>query len=122
MRLLGWLIPWWVYGIAAAVALSGAFGVGWAVNGWRWEAKQAEALRDAQIAFQRQLQKQQDESEAYEQERERGRDESRARETEIRTIYRDRVAPAECEPPADAQRLLQGAVDSANADPGQSGG
>lgn len=43
--ILNKLAPWLrLWPLALALA---AFGAGWAVNGWRWEAKQADALQAA---------------------------------------------------------------------------
>lgn len=120
LKLFG-LIPPWAYAIAAAVALSGAFYGGWQVRAWKCDAALTRALREAQIAFQAQLERQNDEASEYERERETNRLEGQARETEVRTIYRDRVVPAECEPDAAAVGVLQRALDSANADPAEPG-
>jgi hypothetical protein len=109
------ILPVWVKPAIAAVALAGAFSAGWVVNGWRWEAKQAEALRDAQIAFHKQLAQQQDEAEQYEQSREQARQDHLAREEQVRIIYRDRVVDPGCEPPDDAKRVLDEALRDANA-------
>lgn len=122
LRLLG-LVPPWVYGIAALLALSGAFYGGWTVQGWRCAAAQTKALREAQIDFEKQLDKLNEESSAYEQERETARVESRDRQERIRTVYRDVPVPAECEPPADVRSVLDDAIRDANARAaGQPGG
>jgi hypothetical protein len=116
MKLLGWLVPWWAWGIMAAVALSGAFGAGWKVEGWRWTAHEAKALKQAEARFQKQLDKQQAESESYEQSREHARVGGAQREEAIRTVYRTIPAPpAVCEPPADVRSVLQAELDAANA-------
>lgn len=115
MRLLGFLLPPWLLPALGALALAGAFWGGWTVQGWRCGAKQTEALERAQKRFDAQLAKQNEEATEYEQDREQGRQDSRARETAIRTIYRDRIVLAECEPPADALRVLDDAIGAANA-------
>lgn len=121
MKVFGWLIPWWAYAIAAALAIGGAFSAGWQVRAWKCEAAQTKALKAQQIAFQKQLAQQQDESEQYEQERGAAREDSRERETEVRTIYKDRIVPGECAVPDDARRVLEQAVTDANRAAGQPG-
>lgn len=112
------ILPVWWKPALAAVALSGAFLGGWTVNGWRHEAKQADALREQQAAFQRQLAKQHEIAAEYEAEREAGRIEHHVRENTIREIYRDVPVSPDCEPPADALRVLDEAINAANQRPG----
>lgn len=116
------ILPVWWKPALAAVALSGAFLGGWTVNGWRWEAKQADALREQQAAFQRQLAKQHDIATNYEQGRETARVEYVTREGQVREIYREVEVPAECAAPDSVRSLLSEAVTSANSAPGQPGG
>lgn len=120
MKLLGYLIPPWVRWVALALLAAAIFGSGWQVRSWKCAAAQKEALQQAQKRFEAQLAKQNNESERYEAERNAAREESRNRETQVRTIYRDRVVPAECEPDPGAVSLLREAVDSANAPASQS--
>lgn len=119
MKLFGWLIPPWAYGIAAALALVGAFSGGWTVRRWKDTAHEVAALKAAEIAFRAQLDKQAKESTAYENEREQARQSSNARQDQIRTIYRDKAVPAVCAPDPVAVGLLQGAVDDANTAAGR---
>lgn len=116
------IIPPWVKPAIAAVALVGAFSAGWTVNGWRWEAKQADALREQQEAFNRQLAKQDDIATEYEQSRERGRVQARDRETQVRTIYETVEVPGECAAPDSVRGVLSEAVASANTAAGQPDG
>lgn len=108
------ILPPWAYAAAAGVTVLGSFGAGWMVNGWRWEAKQAEALREAQIAFQKQLDHQNKEAAQYEADREAARVESRERQETIRTIYETVEVPAECAAPDSVRSVLDSAVQSAN--------
>ena len=109
------LVPPWVKPALAAVALVASFSAGWKVESLRWHAKHEHALKQAQIAFQRQLDKQQEQSEAYEQSRERSRVEGQRGDETIRTIYRDRIVPAECEPDPGVIGVLNDALRDANA-------
>jgi hypothetical protein len=98
-----------------AVALLGAFSAGWKIESLRWHAHEAKALKQAQAAFQKQLAKQNKEATSYEQERETARVEYVTREGQIRTIYKDRVVPAECAAPDAVRSLLADAIASANS-------
>lgn len=115
MKLLGYLIPPWVLALIAAVALAGAFSTGWKVQGWRCAAAQTKALKQAQAAFEKQLAEMNRKATEYENDREQAREDSLEREQVIRTVYRDRVVPAGCEPDPAAVRVLGDAVDAANA-------
>lgn len=120
MKLLDF-IPVQVRWLLAAAALVMAFLGGVKVESIIWKAHEADALKAQQIAFQKQLAKQQTESETYETERAKGQQDNRARQTEVRTIYRDRVVDPGCAVPDDARRLLQDATTGANRAAGQSG-
>lgn len=109
------IIPPWVYAAAAAIAVGAGFYAGWTTQGWRCDAAKAEALEQQQRRFNEQLVNLQTEAAKYEQDRQASHDAHRARETEIRTIYRDVEVPADCEPPADVGRVLDNALESANA-------
>lgn len=109
------IIPPWAYAVAAGVTFAAGFGTAWQVQQWRWHAHEAKALKAQQAAFQRQLDQQNQKATEYEAERETARVQSRERESTIRTIYRDRVVPADCEPPADARGVLDDALLRANA-------
>jgi hypothetical protein len=108
-------LPPWVYGAAALATIAVSFGAGWRVAAWRCEAARTEALEQQQEQFDRQLAQQQRESTEYERDRQTASVESRAREAEVRTIYRDIIVPAECEPPAGAVSVLNDAIRAANA-------
>lgn len=114
MALSDLVIPPWVKPAACAIAFGASFGAGWVVNGWRWEAMQATALRKQQAAFQKQLDHQNKEAAQYEADREAARLESRERQETIRTIYETVEVPAECAAPDSVRSVLDSAVQSAN--------
>lgn len=115
MNLSDLVLPPWVKPALAAVALSGAFLGGWTVNGWRWSAHEAKALKQAEIARDRQITKAQSEGTLYEQAKATRDASQRTRETQVRTIYRAVTVPANCEPPADALGVLDNAIREANS-------
>lgn len=121
MKLLGYLIPPWVWAALAAVALVGAFSSGWQVRSWKCAAAQKEALEQAQKRLEQQLAKQQDEAERYERNREQARVEYRDREGAIRTIYRDAPPNPDCGAPDGVRSVLDDAIRSANRSAGQPG-
>lgn len=115
MKLLGWLIPWWVYVAAGAIALAAAAYGGWKVRDWRCDAALAEVLKQAEKD--RALMQAQVESAAtdYEGERADATVDHTIREREVREIYRDIAVPADCAVPDAARRVLEGAIDRANS-------
>lgn len=114
MALSDLVIPPWVKPAACAIALAASFGSAWQIQQWRWEAKQAEALRKQQAAFQKHLDQQNEKAARYEAEREAARVESRERQETIRTIYETVEVPAECAAPDSVRSVLDSAVRSAN--------
>lgn len=110
------ILPPWVRPALAAAALLGTAGATWQVQEWRHTARQADALRAQQKAFERQLAKANDISAEYETSREADRVETRTRETTLREIYRDVEVPANCGAPDSVRRLLSESVTSANSD------
>lgn len=109
------LIPPWAYGIAALIALTGAFGAGFKVASWRCESdKLAEVQRAIKRAEEARA-KVHEESTNYENDREQSRQQAEQREGRVREIYRTVEVPASCEPPAAAGSLLDDAIRGANA-------
>lgn len=106
-------IPREVWLILAAVAAVWLYG--------SHQHKQGRAQGRAEIIakYEREARKQQDALTAasvrYEALREQLRTAERGDRETIREIYRDRTIPSECAVPADAVRLLNNAVDRANA-------
>jgi hypothetical protein len=116
------ILPPWVKPALAAAALIGTAGATWQVQEWRHTAKQADALRAQQKAFERQLAKQDDIATEYEAERETARVEYITREGQVREIYREVEVPSSCAAPPAVRGVLSEAVTSANSATGQSGG
>ena len=108
-------IPPWAYAGAALLSIGGGFVAGWKVQGWRCEAAQAEALREAAAALDKANRDIAEISTHYEQERADAQAINFDRQEQVRTIFRDRVVPADCAAPADARRLLEQGVSEVNA-------
>lgn len=113
-------LPWLGAGALGIAALS--FWAGWQVNDWRRDAAELERTLDAEKAEDDAEAEVHKESTNYEQSREAGRVEAAGREQAVRTIYKDRPpVPASCEPPGDALRVLDNAIESANQAAGEPG-
>ena len=108
-------IPPWAYAGAALLSIGGGFVAGWKVQGWRCEAAQAEALREAAAALDKANRDITAISTRYEQEKADAAQTNHARTEQVRTIFRDRVVPADCAAPGDARRLLEQGVSEVNA-------
>lgn len=106
-------VTWCLAGALAALAIG--FGAGWQVSGWRHEAKQADALRQQQVAYEKRIATINEKAREYEQEREAARVVQREREHTIREIYRDVPVPSECAAPDGVRSVLAEAVHDANA-------
>ena len=104
--------------IAALFAALAMFATGWTVRGWRCDARIAAIEREAQAARDAQARAADRAAQGYEAERAAIVTATDTATTQIRTIYRDRQIPADCEPPADALRVLDNAIAGAD-DPGQ---
>lgn len=109
------LIPPWVYGIAAALALAAAFGAGFKVASWRCDAAKLKAVKEAIKQHDRQRAQVHKEASDYENDREQGRVEAADREGQIRTVFRDREVPGDCAAPEPVRSVLDDAIRSANA-------
>jgi hypothetical protein len=116
------LIPLWAKASLAAAALIGTAGATWQVQEWRHTAKQADALRAQQKAFERQLAKANEIAAEYEAERETARVEYITREGQVREIFREVEVPSNCAAPPAVRGVLSEAVTSANSATGQPGG
>jgi uncharacterized protein HemX len=110
------ILPPWVKTALAAAALLGTAGATWQVQEWRHAAKQADALRAQQKAFERQLARQHDIAAEYETERESARVEYITREGQVREIFREVEVPSNCAAPPAVRGVLSEAVTSANVD------
>lgn len=107
------ILPLWAYAGAGAL-LTGAL-AGWTVRDWKADSDALRAEEKAIQQYKALTDALADQSLAYEvlaQSLRAG--ERRDRET-IRTIYRDKVIPAECAVPDAAVSLLDNAVKRANA-------
>lgn len=116
------LIPPWAYGIAALIALTGAFGAGFKVASWRCESdKLAEVQRAIKRAEEARA-KVHEESTNYENDREQSRQQAEQREGRVREIYRTVEVPASCAAPDSVRGVLQQAIDAANQPASQPSG
>lgn len=102
-------ITWCAAG-ALAVAV-GSFGAGWQVRSWKADSHLAKIERKAEAERARLQTIVETQATSLEQERAHVIDRTR----EIRTIYRDKVVPAICEPEPAAVSLLEQARAESNA-------
>lgn len=109
------LVPPWTWALAGAFVLAATFASGFKVASWKCDAAKAEEMARAQRRFDKRLETIREEARKYELDREAGRAESRDRQETIRTIYRDKVVPADCAAPDAVRGLLDDAVRRANA-------
>ena len=101
--------------IAALFAALAMFGTGWAVRGWRCDARIASIERDAQAA--RDAQALRADRASMAAEIARTANDTRAYETRttIREVYRNVEVPADCAAPVAVADSLRASVDTANA-------
>jgi len=101
----------WPLALAAVLA---AFIAGWQVRGWRCEASKLDTA-EANAKASADMQDTADTAATgYEQDRSQTYADHTVREETIRTIYRDRQVPGDCDIHADARRVLAEAIDAAN--------
>lgn len=105
--------PLWLYGGAGAL-LAGALG-GWTVRDWKADSDALKAEEKAQREYVAVVQSLADQSLAYEALAQSLRASERADRETIRTIYRDKIIPAECAADPAVARVLSEAVARANA-------
>ena len=109
------IVPPWVYLAGGALALGISFGAGWKVRAWKCDA----ALVAAVKVGVKETKEQQDAVHAvaaqHAQETDDAAQATQVRQLEIRTIYKDRVVAADCEPPADALGVLDRGIEAATA-------
>lgn len=111
------MIPLWGYAAGGLLLAATGFAGGWTVRDWKADSDELGAVR-AGIERGKEQQELADlKAGRYEDQRHEAQEQQALRDTEIRTIYRTQnvEVPAECEPPADALRVLDGAVASASA-------
>lgn len=114
-------LPPIAYAGAALLAVGGSFYAGWTAQGWRCSAFQKAALEAAQKAFDEQLSRQNQAATSHEMERSHAEAQTDALETQIRTIYQERIVEPDCA--LSSGELLRRSVEAANARAnGQSGG
>ena len=94
-----------------------AFGAGWQVREWKADSDELAAVQQGIERGKEQQQLADYKAGRYEDQRYGAQAAAQGRDTEIRTIYRTQqvVVPAQCEPPADALRVLDRAIDAAGA-------
>ena len=114
-------LPVWAYAGAGSL-LAGAL-AGWTVRDWKADSDALEAENKAHAQFVAMSEALADQSLQYEHVAQQLRTAERADRETIRTIYRDKIVPAECAADPRAVSLLSEAVTRANAAAaGQSGG
>jgi hypothetical protein len=101
--------------IGAALAFALGAGAGWTVRDWKSGHDALETVEDANKETDRQQVQVETHATRYEQERSDATINDRAIEAGVRTIYRERLVPADCAVPDDARQLLADAVAQANA-------
>ncbi len=100
--------------IGAGALLAGALG-GWTIRDWKADSDALKAETKAQREYQAAVQMLAEQSLAYEALAQSIRAAERSDRETIRTIYRDKVIPAECAADPAAVRVLSEAVKRANA-------
>lgn len=105
----------WIRVTAGVVALLSAFGAGWYVESLRWDRSLLKAQKAAVQVTQKQQTVVNQQATTYETERTHGEQEHIVRQTQIRTIFKDRPVPGSCAAPDSVVSLLTSAVDSANS-------
>lgn len=104
--------PLWAY--AAAGALLAGFAGGWTVRAWKCDAALAGAMQAAEKQRQQYQDRMAEHAIQFEEQRDDAANASTARERGIRTIYRDKVVPADCAADPGARGLLAHGVERAN--------
>ena len=101
----------WLYGgsLAAGVLL------GWTVRDWKADSDLLASQEAAQAAYESKAQSASDWSRRFETLAQEIRASERTDRLEIREIYRDVEVPSDCAVPDDAARVLERAVERANA-------
>ena len=105
--------PLWLYGGAGAL-LAGALG-GWTVRDWKADSDALKAEERAQREYVAVVQSLADQSLAYEALAQSLRASERTDRETIRTIYRDKIVPAECAADPAVARVLSEALARTNA-------
>lgn len=100
--------------IGAGALLAGAIG-GWTVRDWKADSDALKAEEKARREYVAAVQMLADQSLAYEALAQSLRTQERADRETIRTIYRDKIVPAECAADPAVGSLLSEAVTRANA-------
>ena len=100
--------------IGAGALLVGALG-GWTVRDWKADSDALKAEKRAQTEYVAAVQMLADQSLAYEALAQSLRASERTDRETIRTIYRDKIVPAECAADPAVGRVLSEAVTRANA-------
>lgn len=96
------------------LAIVASFGAGWRVSALRCDARVAKIERAAEKQRARQQATVNRKATQYERESADADKTASEREAKVRLVYRDRVVPAVCEPPADSGKLLDDAISDAN--------
>ncbi|MCJ2189165.1 hypothetical protein [Novosphingobium beihaiensis] len=104
----------WCLGGALAAAVAGGL-AGWTVRDWKRDSEVLAEFQSAAKDLKQARETVDHAATAYEQERDDDRARTAVRESTIREIYHDRTVPADCAVPAAAVRVLDQAVDAANA-------
>lgn len=106
-------VSWCAGGALILAALS--FGAGWKANDWRRDSQQLEAVKKGVEHTAKQADTIHTEATRYNERKADADQNARARETEVRTIYKDRAVPGACEPDPSAVSVLDRAIADANA-------
>lgn len=109
------IIPPWVYLAGGAAIAAIGFGLGWQVREWRCEAAEAKRLEARIKADDKARAKGDAAAVTYEGERAAIQQQAATSRTIIREVYRHVEVPADCEPPADALRVLDDAIGQSDA-------
>lgn len=99
----------------AIALIAAAFVLGWTVRSWRCDAAMLKIERATATAAAKMRGQGEASASDYEQDRSAGYAAAYRRQEQARTVYRDRIVPADCAVPDDARRLLSEAVDAANS-------
>jgi len=105
--------PLWA--ITGAGALLLGFAGGWTVRDWKADSAALEALNDAQEREDKARRTAEAAATKYEGDRSNEQARTIERQSELRTIYRDRMVPVDCAVPDAARGLLDEARTRANA-------
>lgn len=100
--------------IGAGIAVAAFLG-GWTVQGWRYQAREAEALEEAYSARDEAIARANGLAADYEIAEAALNEYSRSTQAKVRVVYRDRKVSADCALPVDAASLLDEARNNANS-------